>query len=141
MKHIKLFEQFVNERDTKLYSAAGNGRYIARYKDTRGAYADWHDNRTIVTNPSEYSTEILVDAANALAEAGIQVKEKPIQDGILTVKFGGTTFSYQFKGGKWVVIINADGQTSEVPKNIEEFIRGLVSKKYLKFKDKKVGSK
>lgn len=148
MKHIKLFEQFVNEEITidmdihlALASAAGNGRSIGRYQEGRGAYADWQDNQTVVTNQSEYSIEILTDASIVLRTSGIQVKENLIQDGILKVKFGGATFSYQFKGGKWVAIIEGSGGTSESPKDIYEFIRGIVAKKYIKFKDKSVGSK
>lgn len=148
MKHIKLFEQFVNEEITidmdihlALASAAGNGRYIGRYQEARGAFAEWNDNKTVVTNQSEYSIEILTDASIVLREAGIQVKEKPIQDGILTTKFGGTTWTYQFKGGKWVAIVTDYNGTAEAPKDIYEFIRFMVARKYIKFKDKRVGSK
>jgi len=137
MKHIKLFEQFIDEsNDMPLLSAAGNGRSIGRYSGATGASAEW-DNQTVITNASEYSTEILTNAASALRDLGIQVKEKPIQDGILTTKFGGTTWTYQFKGGKWIATVG----DAEAPKDIYEFIRFMVARKYIKFKDKLVGSK
>jgi hypothetical protein len=142
MKHIKLFEQFVNESsDMSFASAAGNGRSIGRYSGSTGASAEWKDNQTVISKASEYSTEILTNAASALRDLGIQVKEKPIQDGILTTKFGGTTWSYQFKGGKWVASVIDSNGTAEAPKDIYEFIRFMVARKYIKFKDKLVGSK
>lgn len=142
MKHVKLFEQFVNElNDMGLQSAVANGRSIGRYRGATGASAEWKDNQTVVTNPSEYSTEILIDAASALRDFGIHVKEKPVQDGILTTKFGGTTWSYQFKNGKWIASVTDYNGTAEAPKDIYEFIRFMVARKYIKFKDKLVGSK
>jgi hypothetical protein len=141
MKHIKLFEQFIDEsNDMPLLSAVGNGRDIGRYRGATGASAEW-DNQTVISNESEYSTEILTNAASALRDLGIQVKEKPIQDGILTTKFGGTTWTYQFKGGKWVASVTGSNGTAEAPKDIYEFIRFMVARKYIKFKDKLVGSK
>lgn len=141
MKHIKLFEQFVNESDDMSFaSAAGNGRSIGRYSGSTGASAEW-DNQTVISNASEYSTEILTNAASALRDLGIQVKEKSIQDGILTTKFGGTTWTYQFKGGKWIATVAGSNGTAEAPKDIYEFIRFMVARKYIKFKDKLVGSK
>lgn len=148
MKHIKLFEQFVNESITidmdihmALESAAGNGRSIGRYKGPTGASAEWKDNQTVISNKSEYSTEILTDASVVLRQSGIQVKEKPIQDGILTTKFGDTSWSYQFKGSKWIASVTDSNGTAEAPKDIYEFIRFMVARKYIKFKDKSVGSK
>ena len=148
MKHIKLFEQFINEKITidmdihlALASAAGNGRYIGRYQESRGASAEWKDNQTVISNASEYSIEILTDASIVLRQSGIQVKEKPIQDGILTTKFGGTTWMYQFKAGKWIASVTDSNGTAEAPKDIYEFIRYMVARKYIKFKDKQVGSK
>jgi hypothetical protein len=141
MKHIKLFEQFIDEsNDMGLLSAVGNGRDIGRYRGATGASAEW-DNQTVISNASEYSTEILTNAASALRDLGIQVKEKPIQDGILTTKFGGTTWTYQFKGGKWIATVAGSNSTTEAPKDIYEFIRFMVARKYIKFKDKLVGSK
>jgi hypothetical protein len=147
MKHIKLFEQFVKESITididihmALESAAGNGRSIGRYNGATGASAEW-DNQTVISNASEYSIEILTDASVVLRQAGIQVKEKSIQDGILTTKFGGTTWTYQFKGGKWIASVTDSNGTAEAPKDIYEFIRFMVARKYIKFKDKSVGSK
>jgi hypothetical protein len=141
VKHIKLFEQFIDEsNDMGLLSAVGNGRDIGRYSGATGASAEW-DNQTVISNASEYSTEILTNAASALRDLGIQVKEKPIQDGILTTKFGGTTWTYQFKGGKWIATVAGSNSTTEAPKDIYEFIRFMVARKYIKFKDKLVGSK
>lgn len=142
MKHIKLFEQFVNESSNmSLQSAAANGRSIGRYNGATCASAEWKDNQTVISNASEYSTETLSDALVALRQLGIQVKEKPIQDGILTTKFGGTTWMYQFKAGKWVASVTDSNGTAEAPKDIYEFIRFMVARKYIKFKDKLVGSK
>jgi hypothetical protein len=142
MKHIKLFEQFIDEsNDMALQSAAGNGRSIGRYSGSTGASAEWKDNQTVISNASEYSTEILTNAASALRDLGIQVKEKSIQDGILTTKFGGATWTYQFKDGKWIASVTDSNGTAEAPKDIYEFIRFMVARKYIKFKDKSVGSK
>lgn len=148
MKHIKLFEEFVNEAITidmdihmALQSATGNGRSIGRYHGATGASTEWKDNQTTISNASEYSIEILQDAAVVLRQAGIQVKEKPIQDGILTTKFGGTTWSYQFKNGKWIASVTDSNGTAETPKDIYEFIRFMCARKYIRFKDKSVGSK
>jgi hypothetical protein len=141
MKHIKLFEQFIDEsNDNRIATAVSNGRDIGRYSGATGASAEW-DNQTVISNESEYSTEILTNAASNLKTLGIQVKEKPIQDGILTTKFGGTTWTYQFKGGKWIATVAGSNSTTEAPKDIYEFIRFMVARKYIKFKDKSVGSK
>lgn len=144
MKHIKLFEQFVNEaawtdrkaNSTQLIKAAADGRYIGRYKESKGVIEEW-ENETAVTNASEYSTDTLIDAAYALGDAGVNVKEKLIKDGILSVKFGGFTYSYEYKNGKWM----ASGQGSPKAKDIYQFITYVVAQKYVKFKDKAVGSK
>ena len=142
MKHVKLFEQFVNESsDMRLDSAAGNGRSIGKYKGHTGASSEWKDNQTVISNASEYSIETLTDAATALRLSGIQVKEKSIHDGILTTKFGGTSWTYQFKDGKWVASVTDSNGTAEAPKDIYEFIRFMVARKYIRFKDKSVGSK
>ena len=142
MKHIKLFEQFIDEsNDMSLQSAAGNGRSIGRYNGPTGASAEWKDNQTVISNKSEYSTEILTNAASALRDLGIQVKEKSIQDGILTTEFGGSTWTYQFKSGKWTATVTDSNGTAEAPKDIYEFIRFMVARKYIKFKDKLVGRK
>ena len=111
MKHIKLFEQFLNEAewakvwaindyaplDSGLQKAAGNGRNLSRHKSHE--VNDIFQDGTIISNKSEYSTQLLTDAAYALASEGVNVKEKPIQNGILTVKFSSIEYSYEFKDG------------------------------------------
>ena len=149
MKHIKLFEQFVNEAewvkvwaindyaplDSGLWKAAGNGRNLSRHKPQE--VNDIFQDGTIISNKSEYSTELLTDAAYALASEGVNVKEKPIQNGVLVVKFSNIEYSYEFKGGKWT----ASAGPFEGPMDIYEFITALVARKYKNFKDKSVGSK
>ena len=147
MKHVQLFEQFVNEAvwdigkygtesypitDGGLETAAYNGRQLGRYKSSE-AKVIWNTPGQVVSNKNEYSTQKLTDAAYALAGEGVQVKEKQIQKGILVCK----EFKYQFTGGQWLATFG----NREQPMNIYEFIEATVASKYIWEGDKNYGTK
>tara|TARA_B110000902_G_C13815588_1_gene401560 strand:+ start:87 stop:530 length:444 start_codon:yes stop_codon:yes gene_type:complete len=147
MKHVHLFEQFINEAtwdqgvygtesypitDGDLGTAAFNGRQLGRYKSSE-AKEIWKKQGTVVSNKNEYSTQKLTDAAYALSEQGVQVKEKQIQKGILVCK----EFKYQFTGGQWLATFG----NREQAMNIYEFIEATVASKYIWEGDKNYGTK
>ena len=121
MKHIKLFEQFVNENrilDIDINKAAGHGLSIGKYDDakidkTTPYWAEGFDhvvsamntfpdkNGNIVSDENAYSEEILEYAAKVGADiAGVKLKFK--NGGLYSNKVKGVEMSFEFEGGKWV---------------------------------------
>ena len=165
MKHIKLYEQFVNEAkwdtstgitssDSLLMGACHTGNEIGKYEDQK-VYALFLDKntvepmfrsslqQTIVSDANAYPTEKLIDAAMHLASQpyGVHVKEKAISSGKLYVKFNSTEYTYEFKGGKWMGSKTSRGKVQEVPMSLYEFMSALVACKFKEVGKKEVGSK
>ena len=142
MKHVKLFESFINEAvwdigkygteaypitDGGLETASYNGRQLGRYKSSE-AKVIWKTPGQVISNKNEYSAQKLTVAAQ-----GVQVKEKQIQKGVLVCK----EFKYQFTGGHWLATFG----NREQPMNIYEFIEATVASKYIWEGDKNYGTK
>lgn len=144
MKHIKLFEQFVNENESSQYeypgttvgNAVNNGRSVGRYKDP--SYLSWNkDYLTTVTNKNEYSVELFEEAIRELKSAGITAKDTA-NDKKLVIEFTrNSKHVFEYKDGKWG---SHDGSGSDLlPMNLYQFIFRLCVKRYHLYKDKPVG--
>ena len=145
MKHIKLFEQFLNEANdyseyqypgTTLQDAVKDGRYWARYKDI-ASISRLRDNLTTVTNENEYSVDVFKNAIKALKESGITAKETA-EDKKLVIEFTRKgVFVFKYLDGKWVR--TTLDERSSLPMNIYQFLLTVAAYRYDDYKDKPVG--
>lgn len=143
MKHIKLFEQFVNETNdyseyqypgTTLANATTDGRYWARYKDI-ASISRLRDNLTTVTNKNEYSVDVFEEAIAELAKVGITAKDTA-EDKKLVIEFArNQMYTFEYKDGKW----GDTGSGTILPMNIYQFVLRVCAFRYDKYKDKPVG--
>jgi hypothetical protein len=145
MKHIKLFEQFLNEENdyadyqypgTTLFDAVKDGRYWARYSGI-ASISRLRSNLTTVKNENEYSVDVFKNAIKALKDAGITSKDTA-EDKKLVIEFSRKSiFIFEYVDGKWARV-SLDGRSS-LPMNIYQFLLTVAAYRYEDFKDKPVG--
>lgn len=147
MKHIKLFEQFINESvvvDIHVFNATHNGWKIGKYDDaTINKYTPYwaegfdymvtgldtfpNDKQgNTVTDEYAYSEEVLQYAAEeGTSQAGVKLKFK--NGGLYSNKVKGAAMSFEFKGGKWIGMRKEGAIERGGPMDLYQFLEQFVA--------------
>ncbi len=114
MKHIKLFEQFANEK------FVNEGKKWAFVEDG-----------TEVTNPKEYSEKDLKDACDTISKKTYSTRGLPKyikKENSIVMRIKGDIVSYYYEESNknWIVNIEGDYSSDTYYMNLEEFTEQAV---------------